>query len=196
MPKTKDAFALRWLDSNILYFDLPPMIERNADVETKRQFCRQLMKQEKKFFARRCRIARHLKRLSKYLDFLYRSAQDLSDDDYVRLIRPKSNRVSTLSDKYASIAQRCNATENIIAGMTEFVENEMLRPVVKTFGEQLREARKKMGLTQAELAESLGTKRGNIAAYEQGRNEPTISFLHSACQFFGRSADSFLGYDI
>ncbi len=45
------------------------------------------------------------------------------------------------------------------------------------FISSLIEARKKMGLTQEELAKKIGTKQASIARLESGRANPTIGFL-------------------
>jgi transcriptional regulator with XRE-family HTH domain len=41
----------------------------------------------------------------------------------------------------------------------------------------LREARKRAGLTQAELARLTGTSQGAISAYESGRKDPSVATL-------------------
>lgn len=45
---------------------------------------------------------------------------------------------------------------------------------------QLIEARRKRGLTQAELAQRIGTKQTAIARLESGNANPTIGFLEKA----------------
>lgn len=41
----------------------------------------------------------------------------------------------------------------------------------------LRDARRRAGLTQAELARRAGTSQATISAYESGRKEPSVSTL-------------------
>jgi transcriptional regulator with XRE-family HTH domain len=43
--------------------------------------------------------------------------------------------------------------------------------------EVLRDARKRSGLTQAQLAQRAGTSQATISAYEHGRKEPTVETL-------------------
>jgi transcriptional regulator with XRE-family HTH domain len=43
---------------------------------------------------------------------------------------------------------------------------------------QLRAARRRAGLTQAELARRTGTSQATISAYESGRKQPSIDTLH------------------
>lgn len=44
-------------------------------------------------------------------------------------------------------------------------------------GERFREARKKAGMTQADLAEEAGTTQDYISDLERGKSDPTISML-------------------
>jgi transcriptional regulator with XRE-family HTH domain len=41
----------------------------------------------------------------------------------------------------------------------------------------LREARRRAGLTQAELAQRAGTSQATISAYESGRKQPSVATL-------------------
>src|SRR5436190_17727197 len=50
--------------------------------------------------------------------------------------------------------------------------------------------RKRLGLTQSQLAENMGIKRSLIGAYEEGRAEPKLSTLVSFARLFGISLDS------
>lgn len=51
--------------------------------------------------------------------------------------------------------------------------------------ERLKKIRKKLGLTQQEFADRLGIKRGAIANYEIGRNEPIDAVISLICREFG-----------
>lgn len=42
-----------------------------------------------------------------------------------------------------------------------------------TTGEKIRELRKAQGLTQEELAQKIGIKRGTLAQYEAGKRSPS-----------------------
>lgn len=46
-----------------------------------------------------------------------------------------------------------------------------------TFGERIKEARKRAGLTQAELAERIGTTMQNISQYERSIRSPRIGTI-------------------
>ena len=55
--------------------------------------------------------------------------------------------------------------------------------------ERIKELRKSLGLTQQEFADRIGVKRGAIANYEVGRNEPTVSVCSLICREFSVSEE-------
>ena len=61
------------------------------------------------------------------------------------------------------------------------------------FGERLREHRVRLGLTQQEVADVLGTSQTMYARYERGANELPIHHLITLCKLYGVSADYILG---
>lgn len=50
--------------------------------------------------------------------------------------------------------------------------------------ERLKELRKALGLTQQEMADSIGIKRNTIANYETGRNEPVDAVFSLLCKTY------------
>lgn len=60
------------------------------------------------------------------------------------------------------------------------------------FKEKLQELRKKKGLTQEELAESLYVSRTAISKWESGRGFPNIESLKTIAKFFAVSLDELL----
>lgn len=50
--------------------------------------------------------------------------------------------------------------------------------------ERIKKLRKSLGLTQQEFADKIGVKRGAIANYEIGRNDPTDSVVALICREF------------
>ena len=60
------------------------------------------------------------------------------------------------------------------------------------FHEKLQELRKKRGLTQEELAESLYVSRTAISKWESGRGLPSIDSLKAISKFFAISLDELL----
>ena len=60
------------------------------------------------------------------------------------------------------------------------------------FNEKLQELRKKRGLTQEELAESLYVSRTAISKWESGRGYPNIDSLKDISKFFSVSIDELL----
>jgi len=60
----------------------------------------------------------------------------------------------------------------------------------------LKFLRKKLGYTQAQLAEKLNIKRSLIGAYEEGRAEPKLSTLVNISRLFDVSLDQFITLDL
>jgi len=63
------------------------------------------------------------------------------------------------------------------------------------FNEKLQELRKKKGLTQEELAESLYVSRTAVSKWESGRGYPSIDSLKAIAKFFSVTVDSLLSGD-
>jgi len=53
--------------------------------------------------------------------------------------------------------------------------------------------RKKLGLTQVELAEKLNVSQSTITSWENGNRRPDLDFLPVLAQIFGISVDELLG---
>ena len=64
---------------------------------------------------------------------------------------------------------------------------------MKTLQELIRGLREDNGLTQAQIAQILGTSQTMYARYERGANELPIRHLVTLCKFYNVSADYFLG---
>lgn len=63
------------------------------------------------------------------------------------------------------------------------------------FNEKLQELRKRKGLTQEELAESLYVSRTAISRWESGRGYPNIDSLKAIARFFSVTIDDLLSCD-
>lgn len=61
------------------------------------------------------------------------------------------------------------------------------------FGKQIVELRKKRGLTQAELANSIGISRSALSLYEIEKREPDINILNKLASLFEVPVDYILG---
>ena len=61
------------------------------------------------------------------------------------------------------------------------------------FAEQLKTLRKSWGLTQAQLADKLGTTQRNISYLESGKVEPDLQTLWRIADFFDAHIDFLLG---
>lgn len=57
----------------------------------------------------------------------------------------------------------------------------------------MRDLREDNDMTQAQIAEKLGTSQTMYARYERGANELPIHHLIRLCEIYGVSADYFLG---
>lgn len=64
---------------------------------------------------------------------------------------------------------------------------------MRTFLEKLRGLRDGNDLTQAQIAQVLGTSQTMYARYERGANEMPIRHLVTLCRYYNVSADYFLG---
>ncbi len=63
------------------------------------------------------------------------------------------------------------------------------------FSEKLQQLRKRKGLTQEELAESLYVSRTAVSKWESGRGYPNIDSLKALAAFFGVTIDELLSGD-
>ena len=64
---------------------------------------------------------------------------------------------------------------------------------MRTLIDKLRGLREDNDLTQAQVADVLGTSQTMYARYERGANEMPIHHLVTLCKFYNVSADYFLG---
>lgn len=64
-----------------------------------------------------------------------------------------------------------------------------------TFGEKIRKYRLEKGLTQASLAELIGSTREKIQKYENGVNEPSFNVLRKMADVFNICIDELLRED-
>ena len=62
-----------------------------------------------------------------------------------------------------------------------------------TFGEHLKELRTERGIGQVELAAKIQASKGIISLWENGKREPTLSYLIALAEFFGISLDELTG---
>lgn len=55
---------------------------------------------------------------------------------------------------------------------------------MSTFGDRIKEIRKREGLTQQKFADRIGTKQNTVAQYEIGRNIPIDPVITAICREF------------
>lgn len=60
---------------------------------------------------------------------------------------------------------------------------------------RIKELRKNIGMTQAQLAEKLNTTQSNVSSWESGKWEPDISTLGKMCEIFQCPIDFILDFD-
>jgi putative transcriptional regulator len=61
------------------------------------------------------------------------------------------------------------------------------------FSNILKRKREEKGLTQAEVAERIGTTQQNIASFESGYKVPSLKIVVAAADFFHCSVDEMIG---
>ena len=61
------------------------------------------------------------------------------------------------------------------------------------FSNILKRKREEKGLTQAEVAERIGTTQQNIASFESGYKVPALKIVVAAAHFFHCSVDEMIG---
>ena len=62
----------------------------------------------------------------------------------------------------------------------------MLWRVARSFFGQMIGARAEQGITQAQLAERVGTKQTNISRLERGEGNPTLEFMQKIATGLGK----------
>ncbi|PHI20349.1 hypothetical protein CEQ90_07735 [Lewinellaceae bacterium SD302] len=73
---------------------------------------------------------------------------------------------------------------------------DSVAPLPNFIARNLRLLRKRMGLSQQDLAEKVGLNRGNIASYESATAEPKICKLLRISNLFGVSTHDLTRYDL
>lgn len=63
------------------------------------------------------------------------------------------------------------------------------------FGENLKEARKNSGMTQAEVAKIVGVAKNTYCNWENGTREPNILKIKALAKAFGVSVDYLVGME-
>ena len=205
MPKTKDAFALRgfdiehFLQVKLAECSLAPTALKSLDAD-KDNF--DDLQRARKSYARlddafksfRKKIIRHIDRLLNYSMTFTKDIARLDDDQYYfSVVKPQSKRLADLSGRYTAISQKLIEAEHKIKGIIYNIDQYQRGYYAKIFATRLRQARIALGLTQSELAEKLGVKRGTYNAYETARNEPNISILALVAREFNQPLNWFLG---
>lgn len=70
------------------------------------------------------------------------------------------------------------------------------RKETKRFGDSVRRARLRVGLTQEELADKCGLDRSYIGGVERGERNPTLSVIEKIAVGLGVSIRSLFDYEV
>ena len=62
------------------------------------------------------------------------------------------------------------------------------------FADRLKEIRVEKGITQVQLAETMGISKGTVAMWETGKREPNFETLNQLSEIFDKRIDYILGY--
>ena len=65
-----------------------------------------------------------------------------------------------------------------------------------SLAENIRRCRKRMGLTQEQLAERLGITLGAVSKWERGSSEPDLSYIMDLAELFRISVDALIGFSM
>lgn len=60
------------------------------------------------------------------------------------------------------------------------------------FGENLKRARKRCGLTQRQLAEQIGAKHNSVSNWENGQSEPDTQTIRQLCRILDVTANELI----
>lgn len=74
---------------------------------------------------------------------------------------------------------------------TKYIEYNL--SVMKIFADRLKDLRSEKGVSQAQLAKTLGVSFGIVCYWETDRSEPTAPNLVKIADYFGVSVDYLLG---
>ena len=77
------------------------------------------------------------------------------------------------------------AREGLLADQETLSEYERLRPQHELIG-QIIGARAEQGITQAQLADRVGTRQTNISRLERGEGNPTLEFMQKIATGLGK----------
>lgn len=192
--KSHDAYAMKNFDVEKYFaIEAPPKLADTptAELLAIKQF---FFSKQNEFAEFNRRLCRHHDRLRKFGEVILSISARADDETYYRL-KPKIERLKTLSEKYTEFAKKCLERRKDLDGVIYNVEQNLRGRALKIFAAKLKQARQGAKLTQAELARRLFIKKPTLTAYETARNEPPLSLLIQLSQEFNRPADWFLKVD-
>ena len=105
----------------------------------------------------------------------------------------------TLEDDFHIIEeedhQRIQDTYSLLNEKYETGEIQVKVEEIDYHNENLKEARLKSGISQKDLAESIGVAKSTYSLYESGKREPNVDTIKKIASSLNVSADTLLGID-
>ena len=118
-----------------------------------------------------------------------RISLNMKQCDFAKEIKTTQGHVSDIENKRKSVSDRIieilRLKFNINETWLRTGEGEMFsEPFNSNMSERLKILRKELGMTQQEFADKLGIARGNIGAYEVGKNALSDAVISLICREF------------
>ena len=138
------------------------------------------------------RICRHVGRLeavNRKFNAIFLS----TDDVPLESVRRQMRRVNNLLNSYSGFLVAAEALTAKIQDAIDDIEFSLKSQFTTAFPARLREARKKAGLTQKQVADKLGMTQGAYTQYENQRREPSITTLCRLSRILKQPTDWLLG---
>lgn len=206
MPKTRNAFAFKDFDSaRILQrpffkefrFDadktdkeiLQSLMNVDKDsalaIEIKQQTLKEIAVALTDFLSM---MDRHCKRLGKYLVRIKENFNPENTD--VKFIQNRMTRGNTLFFNYTfNLPENYINLEILASKCYEKIGSSLQGVYRREFGERLRQARKKAGLSREVIGDFVGLSPNSYGQYETGRHEPSVVSLIKLSRILNVSLD-------
>lgn len=138
------------------------------------------------------RIFRHYQRLEKYSRKWNETICENETFSAIE-IRTKTQRIQTLLKFYEYVQETIKNLQRSIKRHIAEITDACEKADQNIFAIRLRQARKKIGLTQTQLANAIGMTAGGYTNYENSLREPSLATLKKIVRTLNVSADWLLG---
>ena len=126
--------------------------------------------------------------------------QVLIDDDVndapnldIPLIKKKAERALNLFKKYSYMTFDLAKIQTLSTALLNEMFNKFKEKAEKVFPSRLRVARKKLKMTQKQVATRLGIYQSSYTQYENAKREPSLEMLARIARVLNCSVDWLLG---